>query len=96
MFKISNWSLKLYLDGKLAAEDTFKGGPKQFAKTFSLNNVEPEKVGNFASQCTVDEVRLSDHQKKPDELILDPKAFFATTPVHPQGKVTMTWGYLKK
>ena len=55
--------IKLYLDGKLAAEDEFKGGPKQFAKTFSINNVEPEKVGNFASKCIIDEVRLSDHQK---------------------------------
>ena len=85
--------LKLYLDGKLAVEDEFKGGPKQFAKTFSINNVEPEKVGNFASKCVIDEVRLSDHQKKPDELILDPKEFF---PVDPQGKITTTWSYLKR
>ena len=84
--------IKLYLDGKLAAEDEFNGGPKQFAKTFSINNVEPEKVGNFASKCVIDEVRLSDHQKKPDELILNPKEFF---PVHPMGKATTTWGYLK-
>ena len=85
--------LKLYLDGKLAAEDGFKGGPKQFAQTFSINNVEPEKVGNFVSKCTVDEVRLSDHQKKLDELILDPEEFF---PVHPKGKVTAIWSNLKR
>ena len=87
--------LKLYLDGELAAEDKFKGGPKQFAKTFSINNVEPEKVGKFVSKCVVDELRLSNHQKKPKDLILDPQKLFSTTPVHPMGKFTMTWGYLK-
>jgi len=85
--------LKLYLDGELAAEDDFKGGPQLFGKTFSINNIEPEKVGNFVSKCTVDEVRLSDHQKKLDELILDPEEFF---PVHPKGKVTAIWSNLKR
>ncbi|MBP96536.1 hypothetical protein CMK18_11340, partial [Candidatus Poribacteria bacterium] len=56
----------------------------------------PVAATRSLSEVAEDEVRLSDHQKKPDELILDPKEFFATTPVHPQGKVTMTWGYLKK
>ena len=83
--------LKLYIDGKLAGESAFKGGPTQFSTWIAINNVEPERA-KFASQSVVDEVRIFDHQKNANELILDPEAFF---PVEPEGKATMTWGQVK-
>jgi len=83
--------LKLYLDGELAGEADFTGGPTQFATWMAINNVEPENA-NFPSNCVVDEVRIFDHQKNADELILEPE----TTAVKPQDKMAINWADIKK
>ena len=82
--------LSLYYDGELVASDPFTGGPTLFAETFEINNASPPDP-NFPTNCVVDEVRISDHQKTADELILDP-----TTSTEPAGKITATWGAVKK
>ena len=84
--------LNLYLDGELAAEHGFKGGPLLFSTWMAINNVEPA-AANFPSNCVVDELRIFDHQKEADELILDLEAFFS---VNYRGKAAMTWGGIKK
>ena len=81
--------LKLYLDGKLEAEHGSKAGPKVFAGTFEINNASPPSP-NFPTNCVVDGLRLSDHQKEAGELVLDDPA-----PVQPLGKLATTWGQLK-
>jgi concanavalin A-like lectin/glucanase superfamily protein len=83
--------LNLYLDGELAGEHGFTGGPTQFSTWMAINNVEPANA-NFPSSCVVDELRIFDHQKEVDELIIDPKAAFS---VEHRGKATMTWGKIK-
>jgi hypothetical protein len=80
--------LKLYLDGELAGSNDFKGGPTVFAETLEINNASPPDP-NFPTNCVVDEVRLSDHQKSPDEFVMQPSS------VQIQGKVTTTWGIIK-
>ena len=81
--------LKLYLDGKLEGEDDFKKGPTVFAETFEINNASPPDP-KFPTNCVVDGLRISDHQKEVAELVLDDPA-----PVEPGGKVTTTWAQLK-
>ena len=81
--------LKLYLDGKLEAEDGSKVGPKVFADTFEINNASPPDP-KFPTNCVVDGLRISDHQKEAGELVLDDPA-----PVQPLGKLATTWGQLK-
>jgi hypothetical protein len=83
--------LKLYLDGEVAGEDDFTGGPTLFATWMAINNVEPENA-NFPSQSVVDEIRISDHQKTADELILDP----VSAAVHPEDKLSTAWGRAKQ
>ena len=80
--------LKLYLDGELAGSDDFKGGPTVFAETFEINNASPPDP-RFPSNCVVDEIRLSDHQKTPEEFVMKPSA------VQFNGKTTTTWGNIK-
>jgi len=80
--------LKLYLDGELSGSNDFKGGPTVFAETLEINNASPPDP-RFPTNCVVDEVRLSDHQKSPDEFVMKP------SPVQPRGKVSMTWGNIK-
>jgi len=84
--------LKLYLDGKLAAENGFKDGPTLFSTWIAINNVEPENA-KFPSKSVVDEVRIFDHQKKANELILDPKSPFS---VVADRKGVIAWGGIKK
>ena len=55
------------------------------------NNVEQANA-KLPSQSVVDVVRIFDHQKDADELILDREAYF---PVEPEGKAGMTWGQVK-
>ncbi len=81
--------LKLYLDGELEGEDNFSEGPKVFAETFEINNASPPSP-NFPTNCVVDSLRISDHQKDIDELVLGDPA-----PVYPFEKITTTWGRLK-
>ena len=81
--------LKLYLDGELEGEANFKKGPTVFAQTFEINNASPPDP-KFPTNCVVDSLRISDHQKDVDELVLDDPA-----PVQPLGKLTTTWGQLK-
>lgn len=81
--------LKLYLDGKLEAENGSKEGPKVFAETFEINNASPPDP-KFPTNCVVDGLRISDHQKEVGELVLDDPA-----PVQPLGKLATTWGHLK-
>ena len=81
--------LKLYLDGKLEAEHGSKAGPKVFAETFEINNASPPDP-KFPTNCVVDGLRISDHQKDVGELVLDDPA-----PVQPLGKLAITWGQLK-
>ncbi len=81
--------LKLYLDGKLEAEHGSKAGPKVFAETFEINNASPPDP-KFPTNCVVDGLRISDHQKEVGELVLDDPA-----PVQPLGKLAITWGQLK-
>ena len=81
--------LKLYLDGKLEGEDDFTGGPTVFAQTFEINNASPPDP-KFPTNCVVDGVRISDHQKEVDELVLDDPA-----PVAARGKLATTWAQLK-
>ena len=83
--------LNLYLDGKLAGQNGFKGGPATFSTWIAINNVEPANA-NFPSKSVVDEVRIFDYQKEADELILDPKAAFSVTS---KDKATLTWGRIK-
>ena len=54
--------LKLYLDGKLAGEDASTKGPTVFATTFEINNASPPDP-KFPTNCVVDGLRISDHQK---------------------------------
>lgn len=79
--------LKLYLDGELAGKHAFTGGPTVFAETIEINNASPPDP-NFPTNCVVDEVRISDHQKAPDEFVMK-------LAVQPVGKVTTTWGGIK-
>ncbi len=81
--------LKLYLDGELAGEDPSDKGPTVFAETFEINNASPPDP-KFPTNCVVDGLRISDHQKEADELVLDDPA-----PVQPAGKLATTWGKLK-
>ena len=78
--------IKLYLDGELAATDPFEGGPTAFAETFSINNSLEEWNTPHPTNCVVDELRISDHQKEPRELVMA---------VQPGDKVTTTWGWIK-
>jgi len=79
--------LKLYLDTELAGEDPFNGGPTVFAETLEINNASPPDP-KFPTNCVVDEIRISDHQKQPNEFIMD-------LAIQPAGKATTTWGSLK-
>jgi hypothetical protein len=81
--------LKLYLDGKLEAENGSTDGPTAFAENFQINNAAPPDP-DFPTNCVVDGLRISDHQKEADELVLSESA-----PVQPLGKLTTTWGQLK-
>ncbi len=81
--------LKLYLDGELAGEDPSDKGPTVFAETFEINNASPPDP-KFPTNCVVDGLRISDHQKEANELVLDDPA-----PVQPAGKLATTWGKLK-
>ena len=81
--------LKLFLDGELVAENKTDRGPTVFAVTFEINNASPPDP-KFPTNCVVDGLRLSDHQKEADELVLDDPA-----PVQPRGKLALTWGHLK-
>lgn len=81
--------LKLYLDGKLEGEAGFNKGPTVFAETFEINNASPPDP-KFPTNCVVDGLRISDHQKEADELVLDEPA-----PVEPLGKLAAIWGQLK-
>ena len=78
----------LYLDGELAASEAFTGGPTVFAETLEINNASPPDP-KFPTNCVVDEIRISDHQKTPDELVMEKMA------VLPMGNVTTTWGNIK-
>lgn len=80
--------LKLYLDGELAGESDFTGGPTQFSTWMAINNVEPANA-NFPSQSVVDEVRIFDHQKSPNEFVMEPGS------VEPNEKLAITWGEIK-
>lgn len=80
--------LNLYLDGELAGESDFTGGPTQFSTWMAINNVEPANA-NFPSQCVVDEVRIFDHQKLPNEFVMEPGY------VEPNDKLAITWGEVK-
>ena len=82
--------LKLYLDGELEGESNFKRGPILFAPTFEINNASPPDP-NFPTNCVVDGLRLSDHQKEVDELVMDDPAS-----VQPTGKLTTSWGRIKR
>jgi hypothetical protein len=82
--------LNLYLDGELAGESNFTGGPTQFSTWIAINNVEPANA-NFPSQSVVDEIRIFDHQKEADELILEP----GTTAVRPEEKIATKWAEIK-
>lgn len=81
--------LKLFLDGELAAENKTDRGPTVFAASFEVNNASPPDP-KFPTNCVVDGLRISDHQKEADELVLDDPA-----PVQPLGKLALTWGHLK-
>lgn len=81
--------LKLFLDGELAAENPTDRGPTVFAETFEINNASPPDP-KFPTNCVVDGLRISDHQKDANELVLDDPA-----PVQPKGKLAVTWGKLK-
>ena len=81
--------LKLFLDGELVAENKTDRGPTVFAETFEINNASPPDP-KFPTNCVVDGLRISDHQKEADELVLDDPA-----PVQPSGKLATTWGKLK-
>ena len=81
--------LKLYLDGKLEGEHATQKGPVVFAETFEINNASPPDP-KFPTNCVVDGLRISDHQKEANELVLDEPA-----PVQPLGKLATTWGQLK-
>lgn len=81
--------LKLFLDGELAAENPTDRGPTVFADTFEINNASPPDP-KFPTNCVVDGLRISDHQKEVGELVLDDPA-----PVKPSGKLATTWGKLK-
>lgn len=81
--------LKLFLDGELAAENPTDRAPTIFADTFEINNASPPDP-DFPTNCVVDGLRISDHQKEANELVLDDPA-----PVQPKGKLAVTWGKLK-
>ena len=81
--------LKLFLDGELAAETDTDRGPTVFAESFEVNNASPPDP-KFPTNCVVDGLRISDHQKEAGELILDDPA-----PVEPLRKLALTWGQLK-
>jgi len=80
--------LKLYLDGELAGEADFTGGPTQFSTWIAINNVEPANA-NFPSQSVVDEVRISDQAKSPNEFVMEPGS------VEPNDKLSITWAEIK-
>ena len=82
--------LKLYLDGRLEGEAGFKKGPTVFAQTFEINNASPPDP-KFPTNCVVDGLRLSDHQKEPDEFVMDDPA-----DVQPIGKLATTWARIKR
>ena len=82
--------LKLYLEGRLEGDADFKKGPTVFAETFEINNASPPDP-KFPTDCVVDGLRLSDHQKEPDEFVMDDPA-----PVQPLGKLTTTWARIKR
>ncbi len=74
---------------KKPEKDDFTGGPTVFAQTFEINNASPPSP-NFPTNCVVDGVCISDHQKEVDELVLDDPASVAA-----RGKLATTWGKLK-
>ena len=81
--------LKLYLDGEEVGSDGFTGGPTLMPDSFGINNTD-NQASTFYTECVVDELRISDHQKASDELVMEP-----TTSVQPSSKVATTWGTLK-
>lgn len=78
--------IKLYLDGELAGTNNFQGGPTALAEAFTVGSNEKAE---FLTGYVVDEFRLSDHQKKPDEFIMSEEAISA------EGKLAATWGGIK-
>jgi hypothetical protein len=80
--------IKLYLDGELAGSDSFTDGPTVFAETLEINNASPPSP-DFPTNCVVDEIRLSDHQKKPEEFIMEQGA------VRHPGKASTVWGLIR-
>ena len=85
--------MKLYLDSELAAaSDDLKRGPEVIADTFEINNSTPVDTveANFPTDCVVDEVWISDHQKEPGEFVMRPPG-----PVEPAGKIAAAWGGIR-
>ena len=80
--------MKLYLDGEQAGTNIFKGGPTVFATIFGINNNSVTPVQ--PTETVVDELRISDHQKGADELVMGPPES-----VDPTEKVAGTWGKIK-
>ena len=77
--------IKLHLDGELAATHAFTGGPTLMAEIFTICNMDdPEQ--RFFTACVVDEVRVSNHQKKLSEIVI---AVFS------RGKLSTTWGKIR-
>ncbi len=82
--------LKLYLDGKLEGDAPFKKGPTVFAETFEINNASPPDP-KFPTNCVVDGLRLSDHQKAPEEFVMEDPA-----EVESIGKLATTWARIRR
>lgn len=82
--------LHLYLDGELAAQNRYKGGPANIIERLSINNNETDPA-KFPTYSVVDELKIHDEQL-PARAIPD----LMTLSVEPGAKLAATWGSIKK
>ena len=86
--------MELYLDGKLAAEVDFKGGPAKLDDDFWVGNIDIDAAANpdLYSKWIQDELYIFDNQLSEPEV---QKLMQSSLAVESKNSLASTWGELK-
>jgi hypothetical protein len=87
-------SLKVYIDGELEGETPAQGEVTSTNVSLAIggNSGPGGEVTSYFYRGVVDELRVSDIARTPDEIKL---AMESSSPVHPSGSLTTTWANVK-
>ena len=86
--------MELYLDGELAAEADFKGGPAKLDDDFWVGNIDIDAAANpdLYSKWIQDELYIFDNQLEKSEIR---KLMKSSLAVESSNALALTWGTLK-